>query len=141
MEMNNMYIDYLPEGHKPGPAFIGRQQAGAGKQRDKIIVADGLGGHMTLDLSSHELLWLAKACRQLTGEASPPWTTMLKVRCAGVVYLVMRHEAASGDREIEITNMANPAEHVRLSRDLTQLVAALIERSLDTPRPSMAASA
>lgn len=113
----------------------------AGKQQNGMIVTDGAGGHLRLDLSSHELHWLAEACRQLAGEAAPPWTTMLKVHCAGVVYLVMRHEPAGGDREIEITNMADPAEHVRLSRDLAQLVASLIEGSLDAAQPSMAASA
>jgi uncharacterized membrane protein len=106
-----------------------------------MIVTDGAGGHLTLDLSSHDLRWLAEACRQLAGEASPSWTTMLKVHCAGTVYLVMRHELAGGDREIEITNMADPSKRVRLSRDLAQLVASLIERSLDGLQPSKAASA
>ncbi len=113
----------------------------AGKQRDGMIVGDGANGHLRLDLSSPEVLWLAEACRQLAGEASPPWATMLKVHCAGAVYLVMRHELANGEREIEITNMADPREHVRLSRDLAELVASLIERSLDASQPSMAASA
>ncbi len=128
-----------------GQEFLPSQPRGrvqdTGKQSNGMIVTDGMGGHLALDLSSPELRWLAEACRQLTGEASPSWTTMLKVHCAGTVYLVMRHEPASGDREIEITSMADPAEHVRLSRDLAQLVASLIERSLDASQPNMAASA
>ena len=139
--MNDTYIEFLLGGQELRPSLIGTQPASDGVPRNGMIVADGMGGHLTLDLSSHELLWLAEACRQLTGEASPSWATMLKVHCAGVVYLVMRHEPAGGDREIEITNMADPAEHVRLSRDLAQLVASLIERSLDASQPSMAASA
>lgn len=115
----------------------------AGKQRNGMIVTDGVGGHLTLDLSSQELRWLAEACRQLAGESSPSWTTMLKVHCAGTVYLVMRHDLANEnhDIEIEILSMADPSERVRLSRDLAQLVASLIDRSLDAPQPSMAASA
>ncbi|HEV8194834.1 MAG TPA: hypothetical protein VGP82_25560 [Ktedonobacterales bacterium] len=136
-----MYIESF-DGRELLPGQPGGTSQSAGKlQRNGMIVTDGAGGHLTLDLSSHDLRWLAEACRQLAGEASPSWTTMLKVHCAGTVYLVMRHELAGGDREIEITNMADPSKRVRLSRDLAQLVASLIERSLDGLQPSKAASA
>jgi hypothetical protein len=141
LEMKDMYRESLFGGQELLPGQQGEISQNAGKQRNQMIVSDGVGGHLKLDLSSHELRWLAEACRQLAGESSPPWTTMLKVHCANTVYLVMRHEPAGGDREIEITNMADPSEHVRLSRDLALLVASLIERSLDAPQPSMAASA
>ena len=141
LEMNIMHIESFFGGQEPLTNQPRGTAQNTGKPRNGMIVTDGVGGHLTLDLSSRELHWLAEACRQLAGESSPSWTTMLKVHCAGTVYLVMRHELANGDREIEITSMADPAERVRLSRDLAQLVASLIERSLDATQPSMAASA
>src|SRR5262245_29407606 len=114
--MNDKYRDSLFGGQELQAVPAGRMPEPAGKQRNGMIVTDGVGGHLPLDLTSRELLWLAEACRQLAGEASPPWATMLKVHCAGAVYLVKRHEIAGGDREIEITNMADPSQRVRLSR-------------------------
>lgn len=136
-----MHREPLFDGQELLPGLPGKVPEHGGKRRTGMTVADGLGGHLALDLSSRELRWLAEACRQLAGETPPSWARMLKVHCANVVYLVIRHESANGDREIEITNMADPSEHVRLSRDLAQLVASLIERSLDTPQESLAASA
>jgi hypothetical protein len=141
LEMNDMHKESLFDGQEYLPSQPRGTVQSTAKPGNGMIVTDGMGGHLTLDLSSHELRWLAEACRQLVGEGSPSWTTMLKVHCAGTVYLVMRHEPAGGDREIEITSMTDPAEHVRLSRDLAQLVASLIERSLDASQPNMAASA
>lgn len=94
-------------------------------------ICDGRGGSLSLDLTNQELHWLADACQRLAAGDTPPSASMLKVHAAGETYLLTRHTGAEREVEVHITNLFDPGEHITLSRDLVQIVASLVEHSLN----------
>jgi len=91
-----------------------------------MTICDGRGGALTLDLASPEVGSLADACRRLMGCHLPPGASVLKVSTAGGVYLLSTHARADGG--LQISNLYDPAERIVLTRDLAEIVVALLER-------------
>lgn len=103
-------------------------------QRDRYssaTICDGRGGSLSLDLTNHELHWLADACRRLAAGDTPPSASMLKVHAAGETYVLTRHAVAGHEVEVHIANLFDPGEHVTLTRDLVEIVTSLVERALN----------
>lgn len=99
--------------------------------RRGMMIFDGCGGKLRLDLSCGALWWLADACRRLMSQAMPPGASMLKVSVASQVYLVSRGATSDGSAQIRVANVFDPSERIALSCDLAEMVVALIEQAAE----------
>lgn len=112
------------------------------RERQVMMVCDSRGGTLALDLSCPELRWLVDAYRYLVGGAMPMGAGLLKVQTGEKVYWLSRRTSADRagrvGEEIRIANLYDPAEEVRLSRDLADLVADMVERLCAWERPAPA---
>ena len=105
-----------------------------------MMIYDGCGGKLWLDLSCGALWWLADACRRLIARDMPPGASMLKVSVASQVYLVSLGADSDGSARIRVANVFDPGERVTLSCDLAEMVVALIEQAAEhTPRQAVRA--
>jgi hypothetical protein len=98
------------------------------RSRRGMMISDGRGGMLSLDLSRHELRWLARGIRSLIAGAVPPGASMLKVDTGGTIYLLNYRPHVDGAAEIQITDLYDPTQHIALLRDLAEMIAALVER-------------
>src|SRR5262249_53980459 len=111
----------------------GATPAGAGRALDQahpvMTICDGQGGSLVLDLASPHLRWLVDAIGRLVSDRLPAGACLLKVFAAEQVYLLRRCTTASGELEIQITNLFDPSEQVTLSQMLAEMVASLGEEA------------
>jgi hypothetical protein len=106
------------------PPVCDASEAAGGRRG--MMIYDGCGGKLWLDLSCGALWWLADACRRLISQDMPPGASMLKVSVASQVYLVSRAVDSDNSVRIRVANVFDPGERVALSCDLAEMVVALI---------------
>jgi hypothetical protein len=104
------------------------REAPAGLPRGFTIV-DGQGGVLSLDLASPNLDAFAEACRLLARGPLPSGASVLVVRLEHDVYVLTYCTATLGAGEIQIASLNDPRSRVRLSLELAEIVAALVEES------------
>lgn len=117
------HIANFAVGHETLP-----ETAAEPRQPRGMMICDAHGGTLALDLSNSGLYWLVDACRSLLAGSAPPGACMLKVDAGSTVYLVNRRAGVDGAIDIQITDLYDTSQRVLLSHDLTQTVAALVER-------------
>jgi hypothetical protein len=93
-----------------------------------MTICDSQGGMLTVDLASREAHWLVAACHHLLTQPAARSASIIKVHAGDDVYLLARRGGDGAHTEVVITNLFDPSERVALSRDLAEIVAALLER-------------
>ncbi len=105
----------------------------ATEPRRAVVIWDGHGGMLTLDLACGDLYLLVDAWRSLLAGATPPWATLIKVYAGNEVYL-LSHRQRDGALHLSIAKLYDPSEHVVLDRDLADMTVALVEQLLVSAR-------
>jgi len=95
-----------------------------------FTIADGQGGVLSLDLAAPNLDAFAEACRLLAKGPLPSGASVLVVRLEHDVYVLSYCAGASGAGEIQIASLNDPLARVRLSPELAEVVAALVDESV-----------
>ena len=98
-------------------------------QRRAVVISDGRGGVITLDLGCREMHLLVDAGRCLLQGAAPAGASLIKV-CAGSEVYVLSQRQLDGVDHLRIANLYDPSEQVVLAHDLAHMTVALVERLL-----------
>jgi hypothetical protein len=119
---------------QPPSDLAGMRKEGAGLPRG-FTITDGKGGVLSLDLASPNLDAFAEACRLLAKGPLPSGASVLVVRLEHEDYVLTYCDGALGAGEIQIASLNDPLWRVRLSPELAEVVAALVEESAHRQRP------
>ncbi len=95
--------------------------------RRGFTIADGQGGVLSLDLASPHLGAFAEACRLLSKGPLRSGATVLIVRLETAVYVLSYCAGPRGTTEIQIASLHDPLSRIRLSPELAEIVAALVD--------------
>ena len=98
------------------------------ERNSTMVVCDGKGGQLLLDLRCPDVRWLVAACRSLLAGRVPPGASMLKVRAGEEVYVLLRRRETDGAEAVRITNLYNRSESVLLPSDLAELIMSILDR-------------
>ena len=92
-----------------------------------VTICDGLGGVLSLDLTTPGLNELARACKALLIGALPPGACLMRVWVGDETYMLRRVERAPNS--IGITRLGAQPQEVSLADDVLLLVVGLLERT------------
>ena len=94
----------------------------------KMIISDGLGGILVLDILQDGLDDLASACTALlVGTPLAPGAYLARVRAGNDIYLL--RQVKNAPNNIGITRVGSPAQDVSLTEEMARLVVGLIEQT------------
>jgi len=96
-------------------------------QHRHLTISDGLGGVLSLELTTPDLDELARACKALLTGALPPGACLMRVWVGDETYLLRRVKRAPNS--IGITRLGAQTQEVSLSEDVLLLVVGLLERT------------
>jgi hypothetical protein len=104
-------------------------------QGSGLIVADGQGGVLLLDLASPGLRWLVDACRSLLTGRVPAGASMVKVRAGDEVYVLNLRPREDGPADLHLSNLYDPAQDVLLTRDRAEALVTLLDVLMELYAP------
>jgi len=96
-------------------------------QHRYVTISDGLGGVLSLDLTTPGLDELALACKALLTGALPPGACLMRVWVGDEAYMLRRVKRAPNS--IGITRLGAQTQEVSLADDVLLLVVGLLERT------------
>jgi hypothetical protein len=92
-----------------------------------VTICDGLGGVLSVDLTTPGLDELARACKALLTGALPPGACLMRVWVGDETYMLRRVKRAPNS--IGIIRLGAQSQEVSLADDVLLLVVGLLERT------------
>lgn len=103
-------------------------------QHRHVTICDGLGGVLSLDLTTPGLDELALACKALLTGTLPPGACLMCVQVGNETYMLRRVKRAPNS--IGVTRLGAQTQEVSLADDVLRLVVGLLERTQCLRAPS-----